>query len=379
MKIIIDKKEISTLTSIVYRAASNKTTIPILSGLFINANNDSGLTLTATDMEIGIRVSTSNVQILNEGTILVNAHYFADFIKLLPDTDISLELNQEKTKLNISYGRSSGFINTYSEQEYPNLPINKIKPILTLPQNILKKALRKTHFAAAANHFRQVFTGVLFDIVDNKTVKIIASDTHRLAYYVHNLTEGKLEPIKFIIPNRTVNELLRLLEDSKEIINISLSENNIVFHKDNFLMVSRLIEGQYPNYDQVIPSTFGMAVKINSHTLLNTLERAKIMPSDQKLKIQHIQFYFDNSEAVLSSYSELMGEIEEVIEQIEIEGKGDLKISFNTNYLLEAVKIFESECDQINITLSDSLGPAMLKNDKDENYFYIIVPLRTNN
>ncbi len=377
MKFIIEKKELSALTTIVYRAASNKNTIPVLSGLFINVNHNEGLALTATDMEIGIKASTSNIEIIEEGTALVNAHYFADFIKLLPDSPVALELNEEKSKLNISYGRSSGFINTYREHEYPDLPINNIKNIISLPQDILKKALRKTAFAAAVTHFRQVFTGVLFDIIDNKTLRIIASDTHRLAYYTYNISEADLEPINFIIPVRTVNELLRLLDDNKENINIGLNKNSVVFYKDNFLIVSRLIDGQYPNYDQVIPDSFNTSVKINSHILLNTLERAKIMPTDEKLKIQHIQFKFKDNEAVVNTYSELMGEIEEVIEEIKLDGDGDLKISFNTSYLLDAIKIFESECDQITIDLSGSLGPAMLKNINEDNYFYIIVPLRT--
>lgn len=378
MKIIIDKKEISTLTSIVYRAASSKSTVPILSGLYIQVSNNM-LTLIATDMEIGIKASTSNVKIIEEGTILVHATYFADLIKLLPDTQISMELNKEKTRLNIIYGRSSSFINTYNEQEYPDLPINKKQLLFSIEQKVLKQALRKTSLAAAINHFRQVFTGVLFDIVDNKTLKIIASDTHRLAYYIHSVPEASLEPLDFIIPIRTVNELLRLLEDTEEEINVSISENNVIFHKNNFLLVSRLIEGKYPDYDRVIPKSFHTSIKVDSQRLLNTLERAKIMPSDEKLKIQHFQFYFNNKEATLTSYSELMGEIKEIIEEIEIEGNVDLKISFNTNYLLDAVKILESESNQINIELSGPLGPAMLKNSQKENYFYIIVPLRTAN
>src|SRR5665647_2140379 len=248
MKFDIEKKEISALTTLVHRAASNKNTIPVLSGLLIKVSHEKGLTMTATDMEIGITASTSNLDIIEEGVVLVNANYFADLIKLLPDTLISFNLNQENSRLNINYGRSSGKINIYRDHDYPELPLHKMEFRFSIPQKILKESLKKTAFAAAANHFRQVFTGVLFDILDDGVIKIIASDTHRLAYYSYTLEQKELEPFNFVIPMRTVNELLRFLDDSPETIDIALSENNIIFYKDDFLLLSRLIEGQYPNY-----------------------------------------------------------------------------------------------------------------------------------
>lgn len=379
MKFNIEKRELSALTTMVYRAASNKNTIPVLSGLLLDLSREKGLTMTATDMEIGILASTSNVDILEEGSVLVNANYFADFIKLLPDTLISIELNTVSSKLQINYGRSSGNINIYREQDYPGLPITKMEDRFELAQNVLKEALRKTVFAAATNHFRQVFTGVLFDVQENGLVKIVASDTHRLAYYTFKLTESPVEPFKFVIPVRTVNELLRFLEDSEEPIKIASSDNNIIFYKDEFLLLSRLIEGQYPNYEQVIPANFVTQLNIKTHPLATSLERVKIIPTDDKLKIQHMQLYFQEEEVYINSNSEAMGEIVEVIEDNTIEGDKELKIVFNTNYFLEAVKVFDQECENIAISFSGSFGPAMLKNEAKDNYLYILVPMRTNN
>ncbi|MEA1961536.1 MAG: DNA polymerase III subunit beta [Bacillota bacterium] len=379
MKFTIEKRELSSLTTTVHRAASNKNTIPVLSGLLLQLDKEKGLTMTATDMEIGIKASTQNVEILQEGQVLVNANYFADFIKLLPDTLISLELNHETSKLNISYGRSSGNINIYSDQEYPGLPINKIDHIFYMSQKILKEALKKTVFAAAVNHFRQVFTGVVFDILENNIIKIVASDTHRMAYYSYTLDQEEIEPFKFVIPIRTVNELLRFLDDTNEPINIALSSNNVLFYKDEFIFLSRLIEGQYPNYEQVIPANLITTVHLKTNTLANALERAKIMPTDDKFKIQHVQFSFDGEEACLHSYSEAMGEISEVIEDIELEGDKEVKIAFNTNYFLDVIKIFAQECDTVSIQLSGPMGPAIIKNPEKEQYLYVLVPLRTNN
>ncbi|MDD2585041.1 MAG: DNA polymerase III subunit beta [Syntrophomonadaceae bacterium] len=381
MKLIIEKRELSTLTTMVHRAASSKGTIPVLSGLYLEVDKENGLTMTATDMEIGIKSSNANIELIEAGSVLVNAHYFADFIKLLPDTKISIELNQETAKLNISYGRSAGSINTYRDHEYPGLPISKMTYKFSLPQQTLKEALRKTSFAAATTHFRQVFTGVLFDILDNGNINIIASDTHRLAYYKCQVEEPEdnLEPFNFIIPTRTVNELMRLLDDTEEYIKIAFSENNVIFYTDEFMLLSRLIDGQYPNYEQVIPESFTTTLKVDNHILANTLERAKTMPTDDKLKIQHVQFSFQESEAIVNSYSEIMGEIEEIIEDLDIDGENNYKIAFNTNYFLDVVKILAGECDEISIQLSGALGPALIKNPEKDNYLYVLVPLRTSN
>ncbi len=379
MKFVIEKKELSAISSLVYRAASNKNTIPILSGILIQVSKEKGLTMTATDMDIGIIASTQNIEILDEGKALVNAHYFADFIKLLPDGTVIIELNMEASKLNINYGRSSGFINIYRDFEYPNLPLEKMEKKMVLPQAVLREALRKTSFAAAANHFRQVFTGVLFDLAEDNQLKIVASDTHRLAYFNYQLDNDNLNPLSFIIPIRTVNELLRVLNEEEEVINISFSENNVIFHKDNFILLSRLIEGNYPNYKQVIPSTSTSRVLIKSNSILNALERAKTMPTDDKLKIQHVQFKFNENEVVINAYSEIMGELEEVIEDVQIEGEKEVKIAFNTNYFLDIAKIMQSECNDMEISLSGAIGPAIIKNPDNNNYLYVLVPLRTGN
>lgn len=379
MKFFIEKRELSALTTTVYRAASNKNAIPSLSGLYIEASAENGLTMTATDMEIGIKASNHQVEVLEPGSALVNANYFSDFIKLLPDTTITVEYNEENAKLHISYGRSSGNINTYREQDYPGLPAHKMEPSFSIPQLVLKEALKKTVFAAAPNHFRQIFTGVLFDFLEDGSMRIVASDTHRMAYFSYTPENMDIEPCKFVIPVRTVNELLRFLEDSEEKINISISENNVVFFKEDFLLLSRLIDGQYPNYESVIPANLSSTVRLQTHNLATSLERARIMPTDDKFKIQHVQFCFTPEEIRLNSYSEAMGEITEVIDGVEYEGENELKIAFNTNYFLDVIKIFDQECDDVIIKLSGSLGPAIIKNPEKDYYLYVLVPLRTSN
>lgn len=380
MKFIIEKKDLLAITSMVYRAASTKNAVPILSGLLLEADPDTGLTMTATDMEISIKASSEKVELLEKGSVLVNALYFFDFVKLLPESSIVIELNQKTSQLDIKYGRSSGFINTYRDYEYPALPLQDIKPCFTISQELLREALKKTVFAAAHTHFRQVFTGVLFDLGDDGSLKIVASDTHRLARFSCTINPDSSEAASFIIPARTANEILRILDDSPEDIKIGLSNNNVSFYSDNFLLLSRLIEGQYPNYEQVIPRSFSNQVKLDTQVLADTLERARVIPSDDKLKIQNTRFKFEKNELELNSYSELMGEITEVIElNSSDEIEEELSISFNTNYFLDVVKILEGESKELLIKLSSLLGPAMVSDPQKDDYIYVLVPLRTSN
>ncbi|HHW62310.1 MAG TPA: DNA polymerase III subunit beta [Syntrophomonadaceae bacterium] len=376
MKFLIEKNDLSTLTTMVYRAAANRPTIPVLSGLFIQASAEDGLTMTATDMEIGIKASSKQAEIINPGQVLVNANYFSDFIKLLPDTTITVEYIQETAKLQISYGRSCGNINSYSEFEYPGLPEHELEPRFTMPQSVLKEALRKTVFAAAPGHYRQIFTGVLFDFLED-SVCIVASDTHRLAYFTYTLDTEKIEPNRFVIPVRTVNELLRFLEDNDEPIYISVAKNNVVFYTDQFLLLSRLIDGQYPNYQSVIPANLNTSLTLKTQSLTNSLERARVLPTDDKHEIQHVRFNITPDEILLNSHSDMMGEITEVIENISIEGETDVKVAFNTNYFLDVMKIFDQECEEVTVQLSGSLGPAIVKNPEKDHYLYVLVPLRT--
>jgi DNA polymerase-3 subunit beta len=378
VKIAIEKKDLYLVASNVYRAASTKKTIPVLSGLLIEVSEEKGMVLTATDMEIGIQATWDKLNIEKPGRVLVNAHYFTDFIKLLPDSLINMELDEEKSRLVVSYGRSSVNINTYQESEYPDLPLDKMKHLFSVPASVLKEALRKTSFSAASSHYKPVFTGVLLDYKEDSHLYVVATDTHRLAYYKYKLEGEVLEPFSFVIPTRTVNELLRIIDDGEEPINIGISGNNIIFYRDNLLLLSRLIEGKYPNYEEVIPHSFNSHAKMKSGVLINVLERARVMPTDDKITIQHITMEIKPGEIEFKSSSQMMGEIKELVDNIEIEGNDDFKISFNTNYFLDIMKVLTAENEDVLLNFSGSLGPAVIKEPEKENYLYVLVPMRTN-
>lgn len=376
MKFTVQKSVLSNVTSIVQRAASSKDALPVLSCLSITAGSQ-GLSMIATDMEIGMKMSVSDVAVKESGTILVNARHFNDLIRYLPETELSIILDREKNKLKVQYGRSSTYLNVYDDEEFPELPLGKIEKLFTVPQKDLKEAIKKTAFAAAANHFKVLFTGILFDF-EGEVLRIVASDTHRLALIEKSGIEKTDVMKRFVLPARNINELVRILEDEDQVITVGMAENNVVFYSEEqgFFFMSRVIEGEYPNYNNVIPKNFTTQMIVDSNLIVESLERASLMPADPK-SIKHVQLDLQGNELTVNAFSEKMGELKEVIDVETDGGKADLRVIFNTRYLLDIVKILQAETEKITIHLTGPTSPAVIKNPADEHYTYVIVPLRT--
>lgn len=375
MKFTIEKSELFYLATTAQKAAASRDTVPILSGVLIDADVEKGLIFTATDLEAGIQTRTTKVEILEPGKALVNARYFSDLVRYLPDGEVTVSYVEEKAKLAVQYKKSKTDLNTYNYQDFPLLALEKTVPYAQLEQGVLKDALKKTSFAAAATHFRQVFTGTLFDCKE-KSVVLVASDTHRLACKILEIEQEVPESKQFIIPNRTVTELTRLLEDNNDLIEIGFIDNNIVFKLQDTYLTSRLLEGQYPGYQQVIPQNFIATVNIDPAVMVDVLERAVLMPTDDKT-IKKVQMVFGKEEIIVTSYSEKMGELKEFIEGHELSGQEDLKIAFNTRYMLDVFKMLQAETDKIVMQLTGSLSPSLVTAPEVKEYKYVLVPLRT--
>lgn len=376
MKISINTNLLAHTSAMVQRAASNKDTHPALSGLLLTAKGNE-LTIQATDLDIGIKKTIGPIDITKEGEVLVNAKYFSDLIRFLSEDEIELEHNPETGKLNVLYGLSSSSLNLYNPEEFPEIPLEKVKPLASISQSTLRNYIKKTSFAAAANHFKPVFTGILFDFSDGQ-LTMVGSDTHRLATIKSDqLKETELTG-QFVVPVRTLTEIARIIEDSESEINIGLADNHIVFFikEEQFYCSSRLIEGYYPNYQQVIPDSSSNIFTIGSESLIKALDRAALLPIDPK-SIQSIRMKFNPSQLTITAFSEKMGELTEVITDLGALNEESFEVSFNTRYLLDIVKILNSETKTIQIGLNGSLSPATIKNPSDEKYIYVLVPLRT--
>lgn len=382
MKLYIDQPELARIATLVQRAASTRDTVPVLSGLLLKASATTGLSMTCTDLEIALTANTLHVNVIEEGTVLVNARYFADLVRYLPNIEIQIFTDDENSRLTVNYGRSQTHLHLYNPHEFPEAGRQEPTPLFSIPQKTLKEVLRKTSFAAAVNHFKQVFTGVLFDFSPDQ-LRVVASDTHRLAMMSVAPSSTVEETKQLVLPSRTVNELIRILEDSEEEVTCGLVGHTIVFtaRHPGFQLTSRLLEGQYPNYLPVIPNSFVSTVTLDPRPLANALERAVLMPTDKqssKQPIRHVTLEVKDGELRISAYSQKMGELKEVLEDISVEGEDSIQASFNTRYLLDVIKVLQGDCSSISLKFTGSLSPALIQDPSKDDYLYVLVPLITN-
>ena len=366
MKILCSKDALLSGVNAVQRAVSNKNTLPILQGVLIKAEQQS-LQFAATDLEMGIRCDVP-AQVSEEGVIVVPAKLFTEVVRKLPDTTITLE---EKDKaITIGYNQSTIVINGYDPEEFPLLP-DLMDPIsFTLPTSIFKNMIRQTVFSCATEESRPVFTGALLQI-EGSSLRLVATDTHRLAYSISEIPNPQELQFSGIIPAKTLTEIYRLLRDEDEVLTISFSNAQVVFNFGLIYLVSRLIEGQFPNYKQVIPQTCETKVNLSVKSFLEAVERASLLSRD-KTGANIIRINVETTQLRIDQSSEL-GKIAEQI-GIEMEGK-DVIIAFNAKFLIDALKVIDSE--QIIFELSGPFSPGVMRPLDNPNYLYLVLPVRT--
>ncbi|KGK89419.1 DNA polymerase III subunit beta [Desulfosporosinus sp. HMP52] len=366
MKIFCSKDGLLSGVNAVQRAVSNKNPLPVLQGILIQAENQS-LQFAATDLEMGIRCDVP-AQIIEEGTMVVPAKLFTEVVRKLPDTTITLE--ERNQKIIISYYQSEIVLNGYDPEEFPLLP-DLIEPLsFTLPTVIFKNMIRQTIFSCAAEENRPVFNGILLQI-EGSNIRLVATDTHRLAYVISEITNTGDSRFSGIIPSKTLSEIYRLLRDEDEVLTISHSNNQVVFQFGTIFLISRLIEGQFPNYKQVIPQACETKVYLSVREFLDAVERASLLSRD-KSSANIVRINVVDNELRIDQTSEL-GKISEQI-GIEMDGK-EVRIAFNAKFLIDALKVIDSE--QILFELSGPFSPGVMRPIDNPNYIYLVLPVRT--
>lgn len=366
MKIFCSKDALLSGVNAVQRAVSSKNTLPILQGILIKAEKQS-LQFAATDLEMGIRCEVP-AQVIEEGIMVVPAKLFSEVVRKLPDTTITLE---EKDKaITICYNESEIILNGYDPEEFPLLP-DLMDPIsFTLTTAIFKNMIRQTVFSCAIEENRPVFNGTLLQI-EGSSIRLVATDTHRLAYSIAEIPNPEELNFSGIIPAKTLSEIYRLLRDEDEVLDINFSNNQVVFQFGSIYLLSRLIEGQFPNFKQVIPQSCETKVNLSVRNFLEAVERASLLSRD-KSGANIIRLNIEKNELRIDQTSEF-GKISEQI-NVELEGK-DVIIAFNAKFLIDALKVINSE--QIVFELSGPFGPGVMRPLDNPNYLYLVLPVRT--
>ncbi|AEG58309.1 DNA polymerase III subunit beta [Desulforamulus ruminis] len=364
MKIICTRQNLIQGVTTAQRGVSPKNPLPILSGILLSAK-DNQLELKATDLEMGIQCTVpANIQ--EEGSIVLPAKYLVEIVRRLPDTPIQIETEQGINAV-IRYGQSEITINGFESEEFPAFPAPQGNDTFSLPEEELKEILRQILFATSNDENRPVFTGVLMEMSEGD-LRLIATDTHRLA-----LREEKVADIagekNIIIPGKALNELSRVIGAPDRKVDISLGDNQIIFSMEDTRLVSRLIEGQFPNYRQVIPQGHKTRLRIKTKDLLESLERASLLA---RVGTQIVRLSLETDKMIIFANTEV-GRIHEEV-PIYLEGEA-MQISFNAVYLIDALRAIGS--DNIYLDLTGPLSPGVLRPVDGDQYLSLVLPVRT--
>lgn len=366
MKIISTKDNLVHGVQTCQRTISTKNPLPVLSGILLKADNGK-LTFTATDLEVGIEC-TVPVSVEDNGEVVLPAKILGEIVRKLPDVKIYLDVNKQNNTAVIRYGQSKFDLRGFSSEDFPILPEIDSSFMLSIKQELFKNMIKQVIFATSNDDNRPIFTGVLMEINDDN-VRLVSTDTHRLAFRAGKTQKGVEWEKSIIIPGKTLNELSRILTGEGEEVIISFGDNQVFFEIPGVRLISRLIEGQFPNYKQVIPEGCKTKIKVNSRKLLEAAERASLLAREGS---NFIKMAVNQDNMTISSNSPDIGKIEEQL-VIEMEGE-ETEIAFNSKYLIDVLKVIDSE--EIFLELTGSLSPGIIKPAKGENYVYLILPIR---
>lgn len=362
MKFSISKQELVSAVYNVQKAITGRGIIPILEGILIVAEK-SKLTLIGSNMDLIIE-SAVEANVIEEGKIVVDSRLFGDIIKRLPEVEITLEATTNNT-LNITYLDFSGVLVHMDANEYPNMPIIEEKDSVQISQKTIKSMIKSTIFSASQEDYRNVLTGVLFEI-NNGKINFVALDGCRAAIRSEKV-QSELT-ISKVVPSKTLNEVYKILEDKDSLININFSSNHIVFDLGNTKISSRLLEGEFIKHEDIIPKEYNIRVTAKRHKLLDSIERASLIGKEEFGNKVLLEIQEDKM--IISSNSNL-GTIKEKINII-LNGS-DLKIAFNSKYLLDILKAIEVE--EVVMEFFSSINPCIIKGKENQGYTYMIMPV----
>lgn len=386
MKIICSQESLLHGIQTVQKGISSRIGLPIYNGILFEANEDNKVHLFATDLEIGIDCYIP-AQVINTGSTVIPSRIIGELIKKFPEGNIEIEC-LDNNITTVKEGSSNYRILGFSAEEFSNFPEIKMRAKIKLSQKLLKETIQQIIFSTARDDSKTFLNGALFKINDNK-IEVVTTDSHRLS--LKNIKTTNLEktaadkPIEVIIPYRALSELSRiLLEDEEVFVEIKFGEKQIMFilfpdgQKNSIRIYSRLIEGQFPNYQQIFPNSFKTEIKVNTEEFRDKMERIALFVREDLKTVKVEAINQENNqkeetcEIILKAESPSIGEASERISCFK---KGeDITITFNSDYVLDVLKIIKKE--NTIIKLNNPLNPAIIAPDEDKNYVYVLMPVR---
>lgn len=368
MNIKCNLKELINGLNVVSRTSSTKTTMPILEGVLIEANKNT-LKLITYDLEIGCE-HTLSCDILREGRTVVDIKMLNEILRKIEDEII--EITVEDNIFIIKSINGIFKLSTMNYNEFPKLPVFDIESSVILEQKIFKDMIKRTIFSVSNDENRPIYNGALVKVEDN-ILTVVAIDGFRLALR-KNLNENRVNNFKSIIPGRVLNELLKLLSDNEEeTIKIGINKNQALFEIGNSIIISRIIEGEFLNYNSIIPERYETKVRVRTKSLLDSFERVALFAKENKEKEKKspVKMKIGIDGIILSCVSDT-GDAKESISSI-VEGK-DLEIGFNPRYFIEALKAIDDQ--EICIEFTTNISPVLIKPVVSNEFIYVVLPIK---
>lgn len=371
MKMLIEKNILMEGLNVVSRALSTRNIIPVLNGIKFDLK-DNGLYLTATDNDITIEyfIDKKEIKSIEEtGCCVVFGKSLLELIKKLPETDILIE-NFENNEMSFKTENGIYNFNCFMVEDFPNIQLDEVKNPIIFNSLKLKDIINKTSFACSLQESRPLLTGVNIKI-QGDLFECVATDSYRLSKVTLKLKNTYEDNINFVIPARNINELSKIINDERD-IEIHAFSNKVIFKIGNIIFQSSLLNGNYPNTDNSIAKEFQYKVKVDLRNFYNTLDRAALITQSKDKNIIDAEINEDN--IIIKASSLDMGKVEEKV-KIENETNNSLKISFSAKYMLDALKMFES--DKIYILLNGEVSPIILKESDNDELIELVLPMKT--
>ena len=369
MHITFPKANLQKAINVLQKVSQNKTSSNLPGAIYITTKNGQ-VELQGNDFELGIRL-TIDGDIKEPGTLVVGSRYFQELIRKLPGDTIELYKPEDGNSLTITSGSSEFNLVTLHPDDFSLVEQIHDQDHVNIDSFAMKELIDLTNYAAATDEDRPVFTGALLEINENE-VTMVATDTHRMAVKKITIDEPATTPMRAIIPTKTLAEVSRLLPtDNPAMINIIWNRTQLVFNFESIYIISRLIEGTYPEYEKVIPSQFDSSAVIDRREFAGAVDRVSLLAKDISYNV--IRYDWSESNVTLSTQNTEIGMAKE---DVAVEFKGTpFTISFNGRYISDILR--HSTGDNIHLFLKQN-GPVVIRQDNNPNYTYVVTPVRTN-
>ncbi len=373
MRFEMNKDKLLYHLIVAQKALSNKTPNPALQGIKLEVKKDHlVMTTSNSDISINITLDDASLKVEEEGSVLIPGKYFIEIVRKLDGQTVNMS-HIDDNLLRIEADHSDITLNMLELDDYPNLVFKEKEDFVKINVRTLKTIIRQSAFATSTIENRPILTGVNFKIDGNKLTSV-ATDSYRLAQKTIELEE-EYDPMHVIIPGKSLEELMKILENNQDNVEIHFDQSRVLFKYNNVLFLSRLLEGNYPETNKLIPQEFPVKIKFNKESLLTAIERASLLSSkDGHNAIVKLTLRQDDTVEISSNSPEIGRVLEEVYPVDEVVGS-PIKIAFSSKYISEALKVFASS--EVTVSFTGEIRPFVITGEYDPDMIQLILPVKT--